>query len=212
MKFDTILPLLNASDKANRRKRGAHRHKHGIRAVFRSAAFLALIAVFCIFNFFTEDTSTRRRLQFQDEINPPGLIVVYIIGILYMFLALAIVCDEFFVPALEVMSGSFHLNLSLDIAGATLMAAGGSAPELFTSFIGTFQKSEVGFGTIVGSAVFNVLFVIGMCSLLSKEVLDLTWWPLFRDSTYYAISLLVLACFVGWNSAGEVYAWEALIL
>ena len=51
------------------------------------------------------------------------------------------------------------------------MAAGGSAPELFTSFIGTFTQSTVGFGTIVGSAVFNVLFVIGMCAICSKEAL-----------------------------------------
>ena len=39
----------------------------------------------------------------------------------------------------------------------------------------------MGFGTIVGSAVFNVLFVIGMCAMLSKETLHLTWWPLARD-------------------------------
>ena len=85
-----------------------------------------------------------------------------------MFLALAIVCDEFFVPALEEMANEDHMNLSMDVAGATLMAAGGSAPELFTSMIGTFKESDVGFGTIVGSAVFNVLFVIGMCAMFSK--------------------------------------------
>ena len=56
-----------------------------------------------------------------------------------------------------------------EVAGATLMAAGGSAPELFTAFIGTFQRSAVGFGTVVGSAVFNVLFVIGMCAVFSRE-------------------------------------------
>ena len=62
------------------------------------------------------------------------------------------------------------------------MQAGGSAPELTTSLIGTFlSESDVGFGTIVGSAVFNVLFVIGMCAVFSKEVLVLTWWPLARD-------------------------------
>jgi len=39
-------------------------------------------------------------------------------------------------------------------AGATFMAAGGSAPELFTSIIGTFiANSDVGFGTIVGSGM-----------------------------------------------------------
>lgn len=55
------------------------------------------------------------------------------------------------------------------------MAAGGSAPELFTSFIGTFRMSDVGFGTIVGSAVFNILFVIGMCAVSANEPLALTW-------------------------------------
>ena len=47
-------------------------------------------------------------------------------------------------------------------------------------------------GTIVGSAVFNILFVIGMCGLLSHEVLQLTWWPLFRDCSFYIISLVFL--------------------
>ena len=112
-----------------------------------------------------------------------------------MFLALSVVCDECFVPALEVIVE--RLNVPPEIAGATFMAAGGSAPELFTSFIGTFQQSAVGFGTIVGSAVFNVLFVIGMCAVFSKDVLQLTWWPLARDCSYYCLSLLVLAVFFG---------------
>jgi len=47
-------------------------------------------------------------------------------------------------------------------------------------------------GTIVGSAVFNILFVIGMCGLLSHDVLQLTWWPLFRDCSFYIISLVFL--------------------
>lgn len=68
--------------------------------------------------------------------------------------------------ALEIIVKRWEVDP--DIAGATLMAAGGSAPELFTSFIGTFAQSSVGFGTIVGSAVFNVLFVIGTCAVVSK--------------------------------------------
>ena len=145
-------------------------------------------------------------------VDPTWFCVWYALGTLYMFLALAIVCDEFFVPALEEMSGEHHLNLSMDVAGATLMAAGGSAPELFTSFVGTFQQSDIGIGTIVGSAVFNVLFVIGMCSILSKDVLTLTWWPLFRDCSYYALGLIVLSLLAGVLSKGEVTWWESLIL
>lgn len=141
-----------------------------------------------------------------------GAIILYILGVLYMFVGLSIVCDEFFVPALEGFVEAF--NISDDVAGATFMAAGGSAPELFTSFMGVFvAKSSVGFGTIVGSAVFNVLFVIGMCAMFSKEILVLTWWPLFRDCTYYAISLGVLAYFFGGGAVpGVIEWWESLLL
>ena len=74
-------------------------------------------------------------------------------------MGIAIVCDELFVASLEVISEKW--NLSDDVSGATLMAAGGSAPELATSFIGTFQGSTVGLGTIVGSAVLAVSSSIG---------------------------------------------------
>lgn len=160
----------------------------------------------------TTDNNSKANCVETKVANPPWLAVFYAIGVIYMFLALAIVCDEFFVPALEEISSDRHLNLSMDVAGATLMAAGGSAPELFTSFVGTFQQSDIGIGTIVGSAVFNVLFVIGCCSMLSKEVLTLTWWPLFRDSVYYTIGLLVLSILVGVIGEGMVVWWEALIL
>ena len=137
-----------------------------------------------------------------------GAIVLYIIGVIYMFVALAIVCDEFFVPALEVIIDK--LAISEDVAGATFMAAGGSAPELFTSFIGVFiARSDVGIGTIVGSAVFNILFVIGMCAIVSTGVLALTWWPLFRDVSFYSLSLI---CLIGFFLDKKIYWWEALIL
>ncbi len=62
--------------------------------------------------------------------------------------AIAIICDDFFVPSLEAISE--RLNLSEDVAGATFMAAGSSAPELFTSVAGVSTESDVGVGTIVG--------------------------------------------------------------
>ena len=51
-----------------------------------------------------------------------------------MFTGIAYVCDDYFVPALEVIVEK--LGLSDDVAGATFMAAGSSAPELFTSIVG----------------------------------------------------------------------------
>ncbi|XP_052563170.1 sodium/potassium/calcium exchanger Nckx30C isoform X4 [Culex pipiens pallens] len=137
-----------------------------------------------------------------------GAVILHILGVIYMFVALAIVCDEFFVPSLDVIIEK--LGITDDVAGATFMAAGGSAPELFTSVIGVFVSfDDVGIGTIVGSAVFNILFVIGMCALFSKTLLTLTWWPLFRDCTFYSVSLLTLIYFFRDNL---IWWWEALTL
>ncbi|XP_071345628.1 sodium/potassium/calcium exchanger 1-like [Trachinotus anak] len=145
---------------------------------------------------------------FSVEQRQQGWVVLHIIGMTYMFVALAIVCDEFFVPALEVITVS--LEISDDVAGATFMAAGGSAPELFTSLIGVFiSHSNVGIGTIVGSAVFNILFVIGMCAIFSREMLHLTWWPLFRDVTFYILDLIMLIIFFLDNM---ILWWESILL
>ncbi|NWR56341.1 NCKX2 protein, partial [Bucorvus abyssinicus] len=145
---------------------------------------------------------------FSLEERRKGAVILHVIGMIYMFIALAIVCDEFFVPSLTVITEK--LAISDDVAGATFMAAGGSAPELFTSLIGVFiSHSNVGIGTIVGSAVFNILFVIGMCALFSREILNLTWWPLFRDVSFYIIDLILLIIFFLDNL---IMWWESLTL
>ena len=67
---------------------------------------------------------------------------------------------------------------------------------------------------MVGSAVFNVLFVIGMCALATpKELgpLRLTWWPLARDCCYYILTLGTLASFFTVTSTGVISASEAAV-
>lgn len=207
--------------------------KHSIRAIFRAILLIGIVIGALAYGALHEKEDDRtssmqqisRLIEEADgditsddncddvsKLDSNALLVPYVAGVVYMFLAIAIVCDEFFVPALEELASENYMNLSMDVAGATLMAAGGSAPELFTSLIGTFQESEVGFGTIVGSAVFNVLFVIGMCAIFSFEVLSLTWWPLTRDCFCYSVGLCVLAIFCGHVSPGKIELWEAAVL
>uniref|UniRef100_A0A915NA71 Uncharacterized protein n=1 Tax=Meloidogyne javanica TaxID=6303 RepID=A0A915NA71_MELJA len=133
---------------------------------------------------FPEDLFTMDQLR-------RGAVFLHLFGLVYMFIALAIVCDEFFVPSLAVITQ--RLDISDDVAGATFMAAGGSAPEFFTSVVGTFlAKNNVGIGTIVGSATFNILCVLAFCTIFSKNCLQLSWWPLFRDVSFYVIALIIL--------------------
>ena len=65
---------------------------------------------------------------------------LYLVGILYVFLGIAIVCDDYFVSSLEKICDK--LNLSEDVAGATFMAAGSSAPELLRYELDFTRRDE----------------------------------------------------------------------
>ncbi|XP_032230933.2 sodium/potassium/calcium exchanger 4 isoform X2 [Nematostella vectensis] len=136
-------------------------------------------------------------------------LVLYIFAILVIFIALAIVCDDFFVPSLEAISEK--LDLSEDVAGATFMAAGSSAPELFTSIAGVTVDSDVGVGTIVGSAIFNLLVIIALTAAFSGQVLQLDWRPLLRDSVAYSLSIAFFIIF-SWDGKFEMYEAAVLLI
>ncbi|XP_077366793.1 sodium/potassium/calcium exchanger 4 isoform X2 [Festucalex cinctus] len=145
---------------------------------------------------------------FSNNERKSGAILLHIAAALYMFLALAITCDEYFVTSLEKICEKLHL--SEDVAGATFMAAGSSAPELFASVIGVFiTHGDVGVGTIVGSAVFNILCIIGVCGIFAGQVVMLTWWAVFRDSFYYILSIIALIAFI---YDEKIVWWESLVL
>lgn len=129
-------------------------------------------------------------------------------GIFYMFWGLAIVCDDYFVAALEDISAA--LRLTPDVAGATFMAAGSSAPELFTSLMGVFAvKNDVGIGTIVGSAVFNLCCIIGGTALFTPFTLKIDWKPITRDSFFYAVAIAMMIYVL---HDGEIVLVESIVL
>lgn len=61
-----------------------------------------------------------------------------------------------------------ELGLSQNFIGLTIVAIGTSLPELVTSIVAT-RKNESGLalGNAVGSNIFNIMFILGMSSLLS---------------------------------------------
>ncbi|XP_025095670.1 LOW QUALITY PROTEIN: sodium/potassium/calcium exchanger 3-like [Pomacea canaliculata] len=145
---------------------------------------------------------------FSLELTKDGAVVLHILIAFYLFAALAIICDDYFVPSLEQICKDLHLKE--DVAGATFMAAGSSAPELCTSIVGLFiARSDVGVGTIVGSAVFNILFIIGICGLFAGMVVQLTWYPLVRDTLFYLASVVALVLCI---EDSKIHWYEALIM
>lgn len=145
---------------------------------------------------------------FTKEEMADGLVVLPCLGMVFMFLAVALVCDYYFVPSIDVITE--ELGVSPGLAGATLVAFGGSAPELFIAIIGTFfSKTDVGTGTVVGSAVFNVIVEIAVCAFASAQALKVTPYLVVRDTVFYLVGLTLLACFFLDN---KIEWWESVIL
>eukprot|EP00527_Entomoneis_sp_CCMP2396_P003315 CAMPEP_0198143406 /NCGR_PEP_ID=MMETSP1443-20131203/7265_1 /TAXON_ID=186043 /ORGANISM="Entomoneis sp., Strain CCMP2396" /LENGTH=632 /DNA_ID=CAMNT_0043806639 /DNA_START=103 /DNA_END=1998 /DNA_ORIENTATION=+ len=130
----------------------------------------------------------------QDEVPTAsvGKWIFLIVVAAVSFWSQAAVTEERFVPALNVIANIF--NIPDDIAGATLMAAGASSPELFSSFVSLFiTHSSLGLGTVFGSEVFNQLIIIAGAVYSSKSGhLKLDRAIVSREVFFYALGIVAL--------------------
>jgi len=104
--------------------------------------------------------------------------VLYLIGLLWCFCGVAIIADVFMAAIEKITSKKVLITdkktkkkrtISVwnpTVANLTLMALGSSAPEILLNVIGifpTFVSGDLGPGTIVGSAAFNLLCIMAVC-------------------------------------------------
>lgn len=105
--------------------------------------------------------------------------MLYFLLLVWCFLGVAIIAN-IFMEAIEVIT-SKRIRVTRDgvstsvvlwnptVANLTLLALGSSAPEIFLAVLevlfGNFIAGELGPGTIVGSASFNLLLIIGICCM-----------------------------------------------
>jgi cation:H+ antiporter len=64
-------------------------------------------------------------------------------------------------------------DLSENIIGLTIIAAGTSLPELATSAVAAYRKSsDIAIGNIIGSNIFNILFIMSVSGLITPMPYD----------------------------------------
>ena len=81
------------------------------------------------------------------------------------------------------------IGMSERFIGLTIVALGTSLPELFTSVSAAMKgKADIAIGNIVGSNVFNILFVVGTTALITPVVFD----PHFTIDIWIAAASAVL--------------------
>ena len=86
------------------------------------------------------------------------------------------------------------------IVGLTIVAFGTSAPEAAVSITSALAGSnELAVSNVIGSNLFNILLIIGLCALLNelkigRDVLD-------KDMPFLVVITLILSAFIliGWN-------------
>ncbi|XP_054855990.1 sodium/calcium exchanger 2 isoform X3 [Eublepharis macularius] len=152
---------------------------------------------------------------------------------MYMFLGVSIIADRFMASIEVITSKEKEITITKSngetsigtvriwnetVSNLTLMALGSSAPEILLSVIEVcghnFEAGELGPGTIVGSAAFNMFVVIAVCVYVipageSRKIKHLrvffvtASWSIFAYIWLY----LILAVF----SPGVVKVWEALL-
>ncbi|CAG5080917.1 Similar to Slc24a4: Sodium/potassium/calcium exchanger 4 (Mus musculus) [Cotesia congregata] len=111
---------------------------------------------------FPEDIFTRDQLQH-------GAALLHTFFGFYCFLLTAYVCNDYLLPALDIICA--ELKISADVAGATFLATASCFPELFVNVVGTFlTESDLGVGTVVGGAVFNTFATPAFGALSAAQV------------------------------------------
>lgn len=102
-------------------------------------------------------------------------------------LALIIVGSSFAVDAASAIATM--LGLSERFIGLTIVALGTSLPELFTSVAAAIKKNpDMAIGNIVGSNIFNILFIVGLSGL----VIPVPFVSAFRFDTLIVTAATVL--------------------
>lgn len=88
---------------------------------------------------------------------------------------------------------AYSLGMSETLVGLTIIAIGTSLPELVTSITAAMKKeSEIALGNIVGSNIFNILFVLGATSTITPIAVDS---KIFIDVIIMIVLTLVLLVF-----------------
>lgn len=167
---------------------------------------LVLVAFFCAYLYMAYRVAMKDRKKAQDVPNADQssilkLVFLILIGMFFLVIGGRVLVDNAAAVARE-------WGVSESVIGMTILAAGTSLPELATSLVAA-RKGSLGlaFGNAIGSNIFNIAFVIGICSsIVPMEVTEIDMVDWF---------MLIGSCILVWIVAftrRELSRWEGILL
>jgi cation:H+ antiporter len=113
-----------------------------------------------------------------------------------------------------VVSGAEQIAASLGvpelIVGLTIVALGTSAPEIVTTVMAALKgRRELAVGNAVGSNIFNILFVLGGSSLVSRRGIDIGTDAIELDLPILLAAAVACLPLVFWDN--KLDRWEGVV-
>ncbi|WP_404427130.1 calcium/sodium antiporter [Ureibacillus chungkukjangi] len=171
----------------------------------RSDGFIFILFL-SIFMYYVIEIGLKSRKDTQDEPVLEDLrwgknILITILGLAAIIFGGNLVVDN----GTEI---AYSLGMSETLVGLTIIAIGTSLPELVTSISAALKKeSEIALGNIVGSNIFNILFVLGASASISPLAAN---DKIFIDVILMIVLTIVLLVFS--RTSFMVGKWEGLVL
>lgn len=130
-------------------------------------------------------------------------LVILVAGLLIMVLGARLLVSS----ASEIARS---LGVSELVIGLTIVSIGTSAPELATSIIASYRgQRDIAVGNVVGSNIFNILFVLGTTAVVSPKALVVSPQALAFDIPFMCAVMLV--CLPVFFAGSAVRRWEGLL-
>eukprot|EP01047_Picozoa_sp_COSAG01_P003369 COSAG01_NODE_98_length_26629_cov_56.866453_19_plen_352_part_00 len=170
----------------------------------------------------------------KEDADPSGYFGLYLFLLLWAFAGIGIIAD-IFMDAIAVITSTGRWltrknpNTGMDehiyvkqwnptVANLTLMALGSSAPEILLSVIeiimGDFYSGELGPSTIVGSAAFNMLVILAVCTVAPPEeqvrkIADMHVFSITAFCSVFAYMWLLII--LQWHGPDVVDLYEGIV-
>lgn len=125
---------------------------------------IILLLGFAAFMYYTLLQAKKGQVEQQETVKQvnPWLSAFFVV----LGLAMLVVGSNVFVDAASDVA--YSLGLSEGVVGLTIVAGGTSLPELATSVVAARKgQSAIAIGNVIGSNVFNILFILGLTATIS---------------------------------------------
>lgn len=107
------------------------------------------------------EAATTMDIEVAEESSMPKTILLSIIGVVGIVLG-----GDMVVNSATDIATSF--GMSANLVGLTIVAVGTSLPEFVTSVVAIRKgETEIAIGNVIGSNIFNILFVLGLAATIS---------------------------------------------